>query len=281
MIEKLPSLDDDGLITPEVGAWAEQKYRLVWNYAEMFATSMKNKRDARVYIDLFAGAGRSKIEKSRQIVPASPLLALDIRDPFDKYIFCEAETEKREALITRVRKEYPTISSIFIGDANQEVEKVLEEIPKHSSTYRVLSFCFADPYSLKNLQFSTIQRLAEKYVDFLVLLPTHMDAHRNLSYYIEPKNTVIADFTGCRDWREKWKAVEGKGQTFGLFVAELFGLQMQSLRYIFKGISDMIPIRSTEKNLLLYYLAFFCRHQRGHEFWSEAKKYSNDQLKLL
>ena len=78
MIEKLPNLEDDGLLSPEIGAWAEYKYRLVWNYATMFATSMKDKWDARVYIDLFAGAGRAKIENTSQIVPASPLLALDI-----------------------------------------------------------------------------------------------------------------------------------------------------------------------------------------------------------
>ncbi|HEX9020804.1 MAG TPA: hypothetical protein VF903_06045, partial [Nitrospirota bacterium] len=97
MIEKLPSLEVDGLVTPEVGAWAEQKYRLVWNYATMFASSMKNKWNARIYIDLFAGAGRSKIENSKQIVPASPLLSLDISSQFDKYIFCENEDDKRQA----------------------------------------------------------------------------------------------------------------------------------------------------------------------------------------
>lgn len=32
MIEKLPSLEDDGLAAPEVGAWAEYKYRLVCEY---------------------------------------------------------------------------------------------------------------------------------------------------------------------------------------------------------------------------------------------------------
>ena len=54
------SLDEDGLITPNVGIWNEKKYKLVQYYAGIFATSMKNKWDCRTYIDLFAGAGRSK-----------------------------------------------------------------------------------------------------------------------------------------------------------------------------------------------------------------------------
>jgi len=281
MIEKLPRLVDDGLITPEVGAWAEYKYRLVSNYATMFASSMKGKWGARVYIDLFAGAGRSKIKNSKQIVPASPLLALTIPYPFDKYIFCDNEGDKLQALEKRVKKDYPKATVTYIKDANAHVTAIMEAIPQHSSTYRVLSFCFADPYSLKNLKFSTIKRLSEKYIDFLILLPTWMDAHRNLSYYIEPSSTMIEDFTGVTDWRQEWKAAESRGQEFGLFVADLFGSQMKALKYIYNGLPDMMPVRSTDKNLPLYHLAFFSRHEKGAAFWKEAKKYSDDQLRLL
>lgn len=47
-LEPLPSLEDDGLYTPEVRDWAERKYRLISYYAEMFATSMKDKWASRV-----------------------------------------------------------------------------------------------------------------------------------------------------------------------------------------------------------------------------------------
>ena len=80
---------DDGLIIPDVGLWSLKKYELVKNYARIFSTSMKNKWDCRVYIDLYAGAGYSKIRDNSKIVQASPLLAIDIPDRFDKYIFCE------------------------------------------------------------------------------------------------------------------------------------------------------------------------------------------------
>lgn len=43
-------LIDDGLSTPIVGDWAEEEYRLVECYAQIFATSMKRKWDARVYV---------------------------------------------------------------------------------------------------------------------------------------------------------------------------------------------------------------------------------------
>ncbi len=268
-------------MTVEVGPWAEDKYRLVWNYAKMFATSMKNKWEARVYIDLFAGAGRAKIDNTRQIVPASPLLALDIPDKFDKYIFCEKEDAKRDALKTRVKQDHPGISVDYIEDANSHVDVLIKRIPKHRIGYRVLSFCFADPYKVKNLLFNTIKRLSDKYIDFLVLLPTYMDAHRNISYYIDEANTAIEDFTGNREWRKEWKAAERKNQDFGLFVADMFGRQMAALKYIYNGLTDMVLIRSIDKNLPLYHLAFFSRNQKGATFWKEARKYSTDQLSIF
>ncbi len=43
----------------------------------------------------------------------------------------------------------------------------------------------------------------------------------------------------------------------------------------------MVHVRSIEKNLPLYHLAFFSRNELGRKFWKEARKYSDDQLDLL
>ncbi len=48
-------MEDDGLICPEVGRWAETKFRLI-ALCELFPTGMKNKWEQRVYTDLYAGA---------------------------------------------------------------------------------------------------------------------------------------------------------------------------------------------------------------------------------
>ena len=56
---------------------------------------------------------------------------------------------------------------------------------------------------------------------------------------------------------------------------------MLKLKYNYSGLSDMKQIRSQDKNLPLYHLAFFSRSQLGNKFWKEAKKYSNDQLDLF
>lgn len=107
-IEPLKPLDDDGLPTPKIGAWGEEKYRHVQLYASLFVKSMRTKWDALVYLDLFAGSGRSQIRGTGRIVSASPLLILGMPETFDKYIFCEgdnkyAELSKRGAVETFLR----------------------------------------------------------------------------------------------------------------------------------------------------------------------------------
>jgi hypothetical protein len=49
----------------------------VGNYAAMFATSMKKKRECQVYIDIFAGAGRARIETDPKQENFSRLLIPD------------------------------------------------------------------------------------------------------------------------------------------------------------------------------------------------------------
>lgn len=100
-------LEDDRLDTPIVGAWGEKKYRLIGVYADTFATAMKGKWGARVYIDLFAGAGRVRLRGSQRLVASSATRAMGVKDPFDRYIFCDMDNSRLEALVQRATRDYP------------------------------------------------------------------------------------------------------------------------------------------------------------------------------
>jgi hypothetical protein len=56
-------VNDDGLVVPEVGVWAEEKYRIIELYDALFSSGMKRKWDCRVYIDLFSAAGHAKTKE--------------------------------------------------------------------------------------------------------------------------------------------------------------------------------------------------------------------------
>lgn len=88
----------DDLFCPEVGAWAEEKHSLVSLYAKLFSTGMKDKWEERVYIELYAGAGYAKIRDTSRTIAGSPIQALLLEHPFDKYIFCEKRPRELEAV---------------------------------------------------------------------------------------------------------------------------------------------------------------------------------------
>lgn len=90
-----------------VGSWSERKYSLVGGYCEIFNDGIKNKFTNRVYVDLFAGAGYAPVKGKNKILKSSPLIALAIPTSFTKYIFCEMEEEKLNALKARARREHP------------------------------------------------------------------------------------------------------------------------------------------------------------------------------
>lgn len=278
---EIPTLEDDGLETPEVGSWAEEKYRLVKLYASVFTTSIRDKWDELVYLDLFAGCGRARLRDSGRIVPASPFLALTLEHPFGRYIFCERDFDLLNVLQRRVQGEHPEIDARYIqGDVNQQAPRILGQLPRPSSQYKVLAFCFVDPFGLKNLHFETLATLADRYMDFLVLVPTGYDATRNEERYLEEDDETVGRFLGLPGWREEWVLAKQSGRTFDRFMTDTFGQCMSSLHYIYEDIDSTQLVRSTEKNLRLYRLVFFSRHKLGAKFWAEVRKSASPQRNL-
>ena len=112
----LPSLSNDGLPIAEVGAWSEEKYRLIQHYASLFCRAMRSKWGSLVYLDIFAGPGYAKFKGTSRIVAASPMIALGLEDRFDRYIFCEAESTNAIALEQRCARDHPEARIHVVND---------------------------------------------------------------------------------------------------------------------------------------------------------------------
>lgn len=243
---------------------------------------MRRKWEELIYVDLFAGTGRARIRGTERIVPASPLLALTVEHPFDRYVFCEADASRMSTLQERVRRGFAGADSRFVpGDVNANVNAVLRELPAIRPGRRFLTFCFVDPYSLKNLRFDTISGLAELYVDFLVLIPSGYDATRNEGIYLAPENRTIDRFLGRVGWRGEWATARASGKTFDRFMTDAFAESMRGLGYRYEGIHSTHLVRSTEKRLRLYRLALFSRHSLAEKFWTQVQKYATAQRDLF
>jgi three-Cys-motif partner protein len=275
------SAQDDGLITNPIGPWAEDKYRYVGMYAEMFSTGMKNKWPRRLYLDLFSGPGYSRERDTGRVVLGSPMIALSLPDPFDAYVLSDENPEALDVLRTRVARLDRQLPVTYIpGDANVAVARIVEVVSATPSK-STLSFCFIDPYKL-NIHFQTVQRIAEgRAVDFLILLALYIDANRNIQWYVGDDNPTIDLFLGDRTWRPRWKTAERAGDSIVKFLANEYSARMGQIGYLTMTLEDMVKVRTHDKRLPLYYLAFFSKHAKGLEFWRAVRKYATDQLSLL
>ena len=271
---------DDGPPVGDAGLWAVEKYRRLGMYAEMFSTGMKRIWPTRVYIDLFSGPGHVIIRETKRRVLASPLIALSIPDRFSKYVF----VEKDESFIGKLQERANRLArdadvSYVRGDANTSVTEIGSQIPQHSKTSKVLTFCFADPYDL-GLHFETIRALGEnRFMDFLILLAVGSDFRRNLETY-RGSNTKVDRFLGDADWRERWERFKQKDQSEVRFLATEYAHSMAAIGYLTTSLDQMLPVRTADNNMLLYYLAFFSKNAKGYRFWAEVQKYASDELTL-
>jgi len=273
------SVTPDNLVIDEVRKWSLEKFRLVGNYCNIFTNGMKYKWNQLVYIDLFAGSGYVKIKETGEFYLNSAIVAMSIHTPFTKYILCEQDEERCNALTTRIKRDFSHLNCTVIrGDSNLNVQSILSEIPRYSKSNKVLSFCFVDPYNL-NFSFSTINELGKSIMDFLILQALHMDGNRNVEKYLHDENTRIADYLGLPEWREQFEnnGIVNK-KDIVKFLAYSYQSQMEKLGY--KSEMNMHQIRSNDKNLPLYYLAFYSKHDKGHKFFQEVEKRVNSQLSL-
>jgi three-Cys-motif partner protein len=272
--------EDDGLFIPEVREWSLEKYRLFGSYCEIFTSGMYHHWHNLVYIDLFAGAGYVKVKENGKIYYSSSLIALSLKKPFTKYILCEQDTERYLSLKERIKRDFSHYDVVVLNrDSNEAIDEILSHIPTYNKKNTVLPFCFVDPFSL-NLHFNTIKTLGNRgLMDFLILQALHMDANRNLEKYLKDENSRIENYLGVSNWREQYqKYCGGKAKNFVKFLADIYKAQMTEMGYL--ADHNMYQIRSNEKNLPLYYLAFFSKHPRGVQFFKKIESYANPQLKL-
>lgn len=282
--ESCIAYEDDGLPIPRVGEWAIIKHRKVAYYASLFSQSMKLKWNTRVCLELFAGGGLAQTKKTNKIIPGSPLVTLGINTPFDRYVFCEQDPQLATALKARIDRHFPTIEAKVVNtEANTGIASILGAIPSFSATNKGLTLCFVDPFKAAQLQFKTLETISNRLlVDFVVLIPSFMDIHRNEKNYTRPDNHTLDIFLGTDDWRDPWEKASRRAFDFGCFVADYFGKRMSSMGYIYSSIDDYEAIRIGEnRSLYLYHLGFFSKSKLGVKFWSETRKNTNSQMSLF
>jgi three-Cys-motif partner protein len=268
--------ESDGLKVMEVGNWAEYKYKIVGKYCDIFTKGMKNKWNL-VYIDLFCGPGFVKKRNSNEIMLNSALIAASLPNKFDYYALNDFDEESCSAIENRLNKIVPSKYKVFSGDANKNLDTILNSIPNFNNEKRNLIFSFLDPFSL-NLEFETIKKLNKEQADILVLHALQMDARRNHKIYKE-KPEKVSKFTGNPNWQESYKKYQDTPTEFMKFVSEEFDRSINNLGYKITAKKERIK---NDSGMGIYYLCFYSKHDRGLDFYSKIQRIGgNNQYELF
>jgi three-Cys-motif partner protein len=244
----------------EIGYWSEIKLDIVKKYAAAYSTILAKQPNLQHdYIDAFAGAGVHISKKTKELVSGSPLNALMINPPFQKYHLIDIDG-KKVALLKELTNGRSDVH-IYEGDCNRVL---LEEVfPNVRWEQFRRGLCLLDPYGL-HLQWRVIEMAGKmRSIDMFLNFPV-ADMNRNVLWR-HPEGVDPADiqrmneFWGDGTWRDI--AYTGKKDLFGYIekeenevVAEGFRERLQKVAG-FKHVPEPLPMRNS-KGAIVYYLFF-------------------------
>lgn len=250
----------------EVGAWSELKLEILKKYATAYSTILTNQGLHHSYIDAFAGAGLHISKRTKELIPGSPLNALNIDPPFEDFFLIDLNSERVTQL--RALTEGRSNVTVFGGDCNEILLRDVFPRIKYQEYRRAL--CILDPYGL-NLSWTVIAEAArlstiEIFLNFPVL-----GMNRNVLWRKEGASARrlnrMNDFWGDESWRDV--AYRSDENLFGEpekqpneVIAEAFRDRLRKVAG-FKHVPEPAPMRNS-KGAIIYYL-FFAAQQPAAE----------------
>ncbi|MGB2885649.1 MAG: three-Cys-motif partner protein TcmP, partial [Dehalococcoidia bacterium] len=102
-----------------IGYWSEIKLEIIRQYASAYSKILAGRRNPEfhhLYIDAFAGSGKHISKTTRDFVPGSPQIALDINPPFKEYYFIDIRGDK-VAELNKIVSNRPE-AHVLEGDCN-------------------------------------------------------------------------------------------------------------------------------------------------------------------
>lgn len=226
-------MSDDSPPEAEVGPWATEKLDALERYLDYYTKVLKNKGLSTVYLDAFAGGGRARLRAKaadnssllfhpddypelaapdvKAFVEGSPRRSLQIANPFDAYIFVDADPA-RASMLNALKAEFPERKiTVRLGDAAAQIEWVLG-FKDHLRGRRGVAFL--DPFGA-HLAWKSVTDLAETGVfEVLINFPLDMCINRLLKRdaNIPPTWREQLDvFFPSGWWDEAYETVTGSG----------------------------------------------------------------------
>jgi len=205
------------------GPWTDIKQNVLGKYLRaytlIFARNPKASYYRTVYIDAFAGSG-FRAARQKKAVPlqglfidikqreqearkGSAMLALELPNKFDKYLFIERKPKYAQSLRNAIRSNHQDLlgrCTIREGDANE----LLQRWCRDQDWHRQRGVVFLDPYGM-DVEWNTIRVIARtKALDMWVLVPLGIGINRLLQKDRMPGpawSKRLTRFFGTESWK--------------------------------------------------------------------------------
>lgn len=241
------------------GQWTREKLTIINDYLGFYTTAMSKQRVELIYIDAFAGSGKTVLADGTK-VDGSAILSL--QHNFDKYYFIEIDEERIDELTKVIQERFPDkLSHIHIinGNCNNELIQVLSSLTKYQR-----GVMFLDPYALE-LDWSVLDAACKTGIlDIWYLFPVNA-LTRNLprdKQYTDATSAKIDSILGTHDWENTLYKEDPQITFFGTVnydrvnFDELVKYITNRLKTVFAYVSPKSRMLKNSKNSPLFILYF-------------------------
>ncbi len=259
--------------------WAKEKHAYLARYIQISSATRKMYLpDARkpniykggaTYIDLFCGAGKSKIKDTEEWIDGSAVVAWKASQksgsPFSHIYISDLNEEYLRACETRLTALGATVTALHLN-AVDAVTCLQRKLGKYA-----LHFAFIDPFDIKSLDFRIIHTLASlNRLDMLIHL-SKMDLQRNMVTNLRKTGAFSSDFDS---FIPGWETVIDTNQG-------LIHIRDQVVRYWTDKLKQVGVTAAKDVNWKLitgtkkqplYWLMLVARHELAHDFWEKTIK---------
>ncbi len=272
-----------------VGPWARQKLDGLEAYLHAYTKALKKQSFDLIYIDAFAGAGRSRIrtawtdadeediqliddefmKSEEQFIEGSPRRALGLENPFSRYYFFDADAG-RAALLEGLQSDFPERKiNVQVGDANGLIQKLVPSFSGRSTK----GVAFLDPYG-PHLDWQTVAALAAtKNFEVIINFPLGMAINRLITRSGDIPDNWRTGLNGCfgsTDWETLVYAEQTDlfGDTTRHKVDDaaqrLLNYYVSRLKDLFGHASSPSVVRNT-RGVPIYYMLWAGPHPLGYK----------------
>ncbi len=273
---------EDGLLVRGVWPHSARKSWMVSRMIDAVSRAMAGKWGQLGYVELYSGPGRLLDQSTGQELAGSPVEALRLKAPFDRYLFCDFDDDCVDALDRRCKREdIGPRAEVRQGDA-----KDAEHLGRIASTFGrgTLVIAYLDPARPQDMTWESVEILARQLptVDLIINLPVH-SLQRAISgpHRRNAEARAAGAFLGHPDPRElmRWDHTHSH-QVHGTIdaIREFYDQRLQSLGFLPPG-RRIVPL--SPGGVPYYDVLYASRHPLGVKLWDKANPPKQPEATLL